>query len=519
MLPQLYCLRWKYHHNNLQTMFSQLLDRGCFCDVTLACEGQVIRAHRVVLSACSTLFDNLLSNYATEKDPIIIMKDAKFFEVKCLIEFMYKGEINIEHCKLTSLLKTAEDLKIKGLAEVSFHREEMNDEPILPPETNLMDEAVNDHIIEEDENVRIETLAQRMPPALTPIPANLVSGHGGLVVSPTHNDSYASQKRKRGRPPMDDSYDTFNISKPTHNENGVLGGEPEDLCLRDDQSGMSMSSLNHESQQRTRSDEDIFEDQQDHCKENGNGMIDMQNDQWVSENVEVNTEPDQQVDIKPNISILEGMEFVQHPLPSEQTQEIDSLYSSNETESNPPPVVSIPPQPSRPSYSMEISPQMAKDLENLKLNPEELEHFKNVVKMDTYLAKGRRPQFWEEPFTKKILDLIKNKKLEMKKAAKLLGVSYGTLYGRYREVYGCLKHPYRGNMNERYSMSSTSGPSSSSAIWPPKHNSNYHHTRDFRKYLKKIKYKNILLSEAKNSASAAATAAAYSKDPQNVWMR
>lgn len=155
---------------------------------------------------------------------------------------------------------------------------------------------------------------------------------------------------------------------------------------------------NQESQQRSRSEEECFED---HDQSKENGMIDMQNDQWVSENVEVNTEPDEQVDIKPNISILEGMEFVQHPLPSEQTQEIDSLYSSNETESNPPPPMTTVP-PGRPSYSMEISPQMAKDLENLKLNPEELEHFKNVVKMDTYLAKGRRPQFWEEPFTKKV---------------------------------------------------------------------------------------------------------------------
>lgn len=42
-----------------------------------------------------------------------------------------------------------------------------------------------------------------------------------------------------------------------------------------------------------------------------------------------------------------------------------------------------------------------------------------------------------------VLDAIKNKRLEMKKAARILGVSYGTLYGRYREVYGCLKHPYR----------------------------------------------------------------------------
>lgn len=41
------------------------------------------------------------------------------------------------------------------------------------------------------------------------------------------------------------------------------------------------------------------------------------------------------------------------------------------------------------------------------------------------------------------MDAIKNKNLEMKIAAELLGVSYGTLYGRYRDAYGCLKHPYR----------------------------------------------------------------------------
>lgn len=78
-------------------MFSQLLDRGCFCDVTLACEGQLIRAHRVVLCACSTFFDTVLTNYASDRDPIIIMKDVTFADVKCLIEFMYKGEINVEH--------------------------------------------------------------------------------------------------------------------------------------------------------------------------------------------------------------------------------------------------------------------------------------------------------------------------------------------------------------------------------------------------------------------------------------
>lgn len=82
-------------------------------------------------------------------------------------------------------------------------------------------------------------------------------------------------------------------------------------------------------------------------------------------------------------------------------------------------------------------------LQSIFLTQEEREEWKDVIRMNDYLTKGRRPQFWEEPFTKRVLDAIKNKNLEMKKAAKLLGVSYGTLYGRYRETYGCLKHPYR----------------------------------------------------------------------------
>lgn len=78
-------------------MFSQLLDRGCFCDVTLACDGQTLKAHRVVLSACSTYFDSILTNCNSEKDPIVILKDVKFVDIKYLVEFMYKGEINVEH--------------------------------------------------------------------------------------------------------------------------------------------------------------------------------------------------------------------------------------------------------------------------------------------------------------------------------------------------------------------------------------------------------------------------------------
>lgn len=58
MFPQQYCLRWKYHHSNLQTMFSQLLERQAYCDVTLACEGKTLRAHKVNRDTFSTLPPN-----------------------------------------------------------------------------------------------------------------------------------------------------------------------------------------------------------------------------------------------------------------------------------------------------------------------------------------------------------------------------------------------------------------------------------------------------------------------------
>jgi BTB/POZ domain len=53
---QLFRLHWKNHSPNFVSVFSQLLNTESLVDVTLACDGKQIQAHRVVLSACSTYF-------------------------------------------------------------------------------------------------------------------------------------------------------------------------------------------------------------------------------------------------------------------------------------------------------------------------------------------------------------------------------------------------------------------------------------------------------------------------------
>uniref|UniRef100_T1ILI6 BTB domain-containing protein n=1 Tax=Strigamia maritima TaxID=126957 RepID=T1ILI6_STRMM len=118
MGSQQFSLRWKNHQTNLLTVFDQLLQNEAFVDVTLACDGLSIKAHKMVLSACSPYFQNLFIDNPC-KHPIVILKDVKFVELKAIIDFMYKGEVNVSQDQLSMLLKTAETLQIKGLAEVT----------------------------------------------------------------------------------------------------------------------------------------------------------------------------------------------------------------------------------------------------------------------------------------------------------------------------------------------------------------------------------------------------------------
>ncbi|KAI5721857.1 longitudinals lacking protein-like isoform X1 [Diaphorina citri] len=113
---QQYYLKWNDFQSNMVTSFKHLRNDNSFTDVTLACEGQTCKAHKMVLSACSPYFKTLLEENPS-KHPIIILKDVPFKHLTDILEFMYAGEVNVSQDQLPSFLKTADRLKIKGLAE------------------------------------------------------------------------------------------------------------------------------------------------------------------------------------------------------------------------------------------------------------------------------------------------------------------------------------------------------------------------------------------------------------------
>lgn len=118
MADQQFCLRWNEHTGIMVKVFKQMLDSQAFVDCTLACEGKLIKAHKMILAACSPYLHTILEEN-TSKHPIIFLPHLKYSDIRALVDYMYCGEVYISFGHLPSLLKAAEVLRIKGLTDVT----------------------------------------------------------------------------------------------------------------------------------------------------------------------------------------------------------------------------------------------------------------------------------------------------------------------------------------------------------------------------------------------------------------
>ena len=82
--------------------------------------GTTFKAHRLVLAACSSHFQNLFSNApvtATHTQLFVILDGTRADDLQILLQFMYKGEAYLHEDRIDSVIRTAELLQIKGLCE------------------------------------------------------------------------------------------------------------------------------------------------------------------------------------------------------------------------------------------------------------------------------------------------------------------------------------------------------------------------------------------------------------------
>ncbi|XP_060818497.1 zinc finger protein chinmo isoform X1 [Bombus pascuorum] len=114
---QQFCLKWNSFGSNLATAFSNLFKSESLTDVTLFCEGVTFKAHRLILAACSKHFQELFEGMPPSPAGLIVILDGtSAHNMASLLEFMYRGEVHVSQESLSSFLKAAECLQVKGLS-------------------------------------------------------------------------------------------------------------------------------------------------------------------------------------------------------------------------------------------------------------------------------------------------------------------------------------------------------------------------------------------------------------------
>ncbi|XP_024869966.1 modifier of mdg4-like isoform X1 [Temnothorax curvispinosus] len=121
MSDEQFSLVWNSFPTNLSSGLYTLLTDEHLVDVTLAAEGQILRAHKLILSVCSTYFRELFKGNSC-KHPIVILKDVNYRDLSAMLHFMYQGEVNIKQEDIAGFLKVAEALQIKGLTTEADER-------------------------------------------------------------------------------------------------------------------------------------------------------------------------------------------------------------------------------------------------------------------------------------------------------------------------------------------------------------------------------------------------------------
>lgn len=156
-----FSLRWNNYVSHVTEAFNVLRSENDLVDVTLCCDGGKIRAHKMLLSACSSYFKQIFKENPCQH-PVIIFRNFKYEDLNAIINFMYHGEVNIFQEQLESFLNTAELLEVKGLTDNM--EDESSKTPIIINDTTSLDLSKSSRFTEDivpvfsDEPINLATM-------------------------------------------------------------------------------------------------------------------------------------------------------------------------------------------------------------------------------------------------------------------------------------------------------------------------------------------------------------------------
>ena len=109
-------LEWNDFHSNVSQSFGVLRHEEYLHDVTLVTDDKTqIRAHKLILSACSDYFKSLFKTNAKHTHPLVCLNGVDGKVLGYILDYMYYGQVQILKESLEGFIKVAQKLKLEGL--------------------------------------------------------------------------------------------------------------------------------------------------------------------------------------------------------------------------------------------------------------------------------------------------------------------------------------------------------------------------------------------------------------------
>ena len=115
MQSEQFCLKWNDFHSNLSSSFGLLRNENYLEDITLVTDDHhQIAAHKLVLSACSEYFRNVLSKNS-HSHPMLCLDGVTKGDLINVIDYVYYGQVQIHQDNLDQFLQIAQKFQLQGL--------------------------------------------------------------------------------------------------------------------------------------------------------------------------------------------------------------------------------------------------------------------------------------------------------------------------------------------------------------------------------------------------------------------
>lgn len=106
-------LKWNNYEKMIGATFRNLYEDDALTDITLCCTEGSVRAHKLVIATCSPYFRKIFKDHPDIRMAVMV-KGVRLNELKILLEFMYKGCLQVAPDKIDGLAHLADELGVEG---------------------------------------------------------------------------------------------------------------------------------------------------------------------------------------------------------------------------------------------------------------------------------------------------------------------------------------------------------------------------------------------------------------------